>query len=91
MDADLMVTIIVQILSLSDIVLNHTANDSPWLKDYPESSYNLINSPHLRPAFLLDRLLHYVNVDVTQGNYAERGIPNRIKTEKHVQVKISPA
>ena len=33
------------LLSLTDVVLNHTANDSPWLADHPEAG--LLNHPTL--------------------------------------------
>ena len=30
------------LLSLTDVVLNHTANDSPWLVDHPEAGVSII-------------------------------------------------
>ena len=46
--------------SICDIVLNHIAKESKWIKEHPECSYNCHNSPHLRPAFLLDRMIYQV-------------------------------
>ncbi|CAO1628195.1 unnamed protein product [Parajaminaea phylloscopi] len=44
-------------LSLMDVVLNHTANSSEWLNEHPEAGYSPLNSPHLTPAEELDRAL----------------------------------
>jgi len=45
------------LLGIIDIVLNHTANNSPWLLEHPESGYNTDDCPHLYTAFLLDQAL----------------------------------
>lgn len=53
--------------SVTDIVLNHTANETPWLLENPDVAYNLINSPHLKAPFLFDRALYQVTVDIESG------------------------
>lgn len=56
------------ILSITDIVLNHTSNDSVWIREHPECAYNLSNSPHLRPAFLLDSAFIWLVKDILNGS-----------------------
>ncbi|GAM23279.1 hypothetical protein SAMD00019534_064540 [Acytostelium subglobosum LB1] len=45
------------VLSMIDLVWNHTANNAAWLRQHPEASYNIDNSPHLKPAIVLDDAL----------------------------------
>ncbi|GBC01200.1 hypothetical protein RclHR1_00410027 [Rhizophagus clarus] len=72
-----------KLLSLSDIVWNHTANNCEWLQEHPEAGYNLINSPHLTPAFELDTALLEYSSDL-----AKLGFPTRMNNEHDLELII---
>ncbi|KAI9728919.1 MAG: hypothetical protein M1828_000004 [Chrysothrix sp. TS-e1954] len=42
------------LLGLTDVVWNHTANNSKWLEAHPEAGYNLETAPWLEAAEVLD-------------------------------------
>lgn len=73
------------VLSLTDLVFNHTAKDSPWLQEHPECTYNLENSPHLRPAYIVDRILANFNKEVASGQWEAKGVPAEVLHEGHLQ------
>ncbi|KAL7671642.1 hypothetical protein ACOME3_006533 [Neoechinorhynchus agilis] len=68
-----------QLISVSDLVYNHVAVDCPLLKKYPSASYNLQNSPYLRPAFVFDYIIYQFTLDVANGKLNNKGIPDRIE------------
>ncbi|KAI8337988.1 glycogen debranching enzyme [Chlamydoabsidia padenii] len=72
------------ILSLSDVVWNHTSNDSAFLLDHPEAGYNLSNSPHLVPAYELDTALVLLS-----GELDQHGLKNTIETAADVDPIMS--
>ena len=71
------------IFSITDLVYNHAANDCALLRDHPEAAYNLINSPHLKPAVLLDSILMQFTLDASENKLISFGIPSEIK-EHHL-------
>ena len=46
-----------RLLGLTDIVWNHTANNSKWLEEHPEVGYNIETAPWLESALELDSAL----------------------------------
>jgi glycogen debranching enzyme len=54
--------------SIVDVVWNHTANNSAWLIDHPESGYNLDNSPHLKVAYDLDEAILKFSITLSEYN-----------------------
>ena len=45
------------LLGLTDVVWNHTANNSKWLEQHPEAGYNIETAPWLESALELDDAL----------------------------------
>ncbi|CBQ68567.1 probable 4-alpha-glucanotransferase / amylo-1,6-glucosidase (glycogen-debranching enzyme) [Sporisorium reilianum SRZ2] len=67
------------ILSMSDVVWNHTAHNSEWLNDHPDAAYSPANSPHLQPADELEKALFDLN-----SRLSDYGIPEEIKSDADV-------
>lgn len=64
------------LLSLTDVVWNHTANNSKWLEEHPECGYNIKTAPHLQPAYELDSaFLQY------SSKLASLGLPTHLNNE----------
>lgn len=64
------------VVSIVDVVWNHIAFDTPWLMQHPEVGYNLVNSPHLRPAYALDAALADFSRDVASGKCLRPEVEN---------------
>ncbi|XP_075567796.1 glycogen debranching enzyme isoform X5 [Pelecanus crispus] len=65
-------------------VAKETAANSEWLRMHPECGYNLVNSPHLKPAWVLDRALWHLTCMVADGKYTAKGIPPLIENDHHL-------
>ena len=66
-------------LGLTDIVWNHTANNSKWLEEHPEAGYNIETAPHLEPALELDNALLQYGRDL-----GSLGLPTSISTTEEL-------
>ncbi|BFY99964.1 hypothetical protein BsWGS_03004 [Bradybaena similaris] len=72
------------VMSLSDLVYNHTAKDSPWVWEHPECTFNMVTAPHLRPAYIVDRIFENFSLEVSKGRWERDGIPDTITTEEQL-------
>ncbi|XP_061097981.1 glycogen debranching enzyme isoform X2 [Conger conger] len=71
-------------LCITDVVYNHTAANSPWIRQHPECGYNLVNSPHLKPAWVLDRAVWHLTCNIADGKYEDQGLPALIQNDGHL-------
>jgi len=63
-------------LAMTDVVWNHTANNSKWLEEHPEAGYNCDTAPHLRPALELDTALLKFGKELSKHN-----LPTKFENE----------
>lgn len=63
------------LLGLTDVVWNHTADNSKWLQEHPEVGYNVSTAPWLESALKLDTELLKFGRDLSQ-----LGLPTDIKS-----------
>ena len=54
------------LLGLTDVVWNHTANNSKWLEEHPEAGYNVNTAPWLEAPCELDTALLKLSRDLSQ-------------------------
>ena len=54
-------------VSIVDIVLNHTANNSNWIVEHPDSTYNTDDCPHLWSAWVLDKAIQDFSEDFSNS------------------------
>ncbi|RPA84891.1 hypothetical protein BJ508DRAFT_205664 [Ascobolus immersus RN42] len=65
------------LLSITDVVWNHTAPESVWLQEHPDAGYNLITAPWLESAYALDdALLEF------SGKLGALGLPTVLKDKE---------
>lgn len=74
-----------KMLSVVDMVWNHTSFDTPWLLQHPDAGYNLVNSPHLRPAYVLDVALAQFSREVAEGRWAQQGLQPEVRSEADIE------
>ena len=67
----------VAMLTISSLPLQH-----------PEAGYNLVNSPHLRPAYALDSVLYKLSLEICRGEWAWYGVHPTIQSEHDIDVSL---
>ncbi|KAF2015749.1 glycoside hydrolase family 133 protein [Aaosphaeria arxii CBS 175.79] len=63
------------LLAMTDVVWNHTANNSKWLEEHPEAGYNVDTAPWLRAALDLDTALLQYSKDLKS-----LGLPTKLES-----------
>ncbi|PLN78738.1 glycogen debranching enzyme [Aspergillus taichungensis] len=74
------------LLSLTDVVWNHTAHNSRWLEEHPEAGYSVETAPWLEAALDLDTALLQFGKDLQS-----QGLPTEFKTVDDLVVVMNAA
>ncbi|KAI6226176.1 Glycogen debrancher [Aphelenchoides fujianensis] len=73
------------VLTIHDVVWNHAARNAPWLREHPECTHNCLNSPHLRPAFVVDQALRQLSDEIGASEWDKRGLPVMFCEQVHLE------
>ena len=73
-----------KLLGMTDVVWNHTANNSDWLEDHPDVGYNIKTAPWLESALELDDALLQFGKDLEKY-----GLPTKLTDESDLEKIIS--
>lgn len=72
------------LLSLTDVVWNHTADNSEWIREFPDVGYNQETAPHLIAAMELEKkLLEF------SDQLADYNLPTDIKSTDDLEAIVS--
>lgn len=71
------------LLAITDVVWNHTADNSEWIREYPDAGYNAETAPHLTAAIELDaKLLEF------SDKLASFNLPTEVKSQGDLDTLI---
>uniref|UniRef100_A0A915CSE8 Glycogen debranching enzyme n=1 Tax=Ditylenchus dipsaci TaxID=166011 RepID=A0A915CSE8_9BILA len=70
--------------TIQDVVWNHAAKNAQWLWDHPECAFNCDNSPHMIPAYVIDRVLQHFSKEIGESKWEHKGLPAFIDSESHL-------
>lgn len=59
------------------------SNRAPFIRKCPQATFNLHNSPHLIPAFVLDRIFQQTTVEISNGVYETSHGISRHRLDEH--------
>jgi glycogen debranching enzyme len=77
-------------LAMTDVVWNHTANNSKWLEAHPEAGYNVETAPWLESALCLDTTLLQFSKDLSKHGLPTKfnNVEDLLKVMEAVKTKV---
>ncbi|KAI6647043.1 hypothetical protein LOD99_8967 [Oopsacas minuta] len=73
------------LMRVTDLVWNHCSYDCVWLRDHPDAGYNLCNSLHLIPAYVVDRELANLSKEIGIASHEDTYGVTRVVSKDDAQ------